>query len=108
MTIEQVFTEIVKERAYQQRKFGLDKQQSLPGFIAIMRSELREADEAWIKNKADPRQSPLEEILQVAATAVACLEKYGCLGSARATDDITDAQVLEERRNASLERFSAR
>ncbi len=86
LTMERVFELIREERAYQDSKYGVDKEQSLAGFIAVLRAELVEAEEGWIKNKVG-RNSPLHEILQVAATAVACLEKYGATGTTISTDD---------------------
>lgn len=78
-----VFEAIIKERNRQNEKFGKDKQQSLPGFIVILENEIAEAKHAWTKNITGKHQTPCEEILQVAATAVACLEKYGRMKRAR-------------------------
>lgn len=83
---EDVYLAVSKERIYQDRKWGL-KQQSVPGFLLIMRKELEEAERAWAKNVQGDRQTVLEEIVQVAATAVACLEKYGVQGLPESTDD---------------------
>lgn len=87
MSRDDVFDAINGERAYQVMKWGKDKQQSIPGFILVMERELLEAKEGWMKSIQTGRHSCLAEILQVAATAVACLEKYGEDGLATSTDD---------------------
>lgn len=84
---EDVYAAIDKERDYQDQKYGVDKGQSLPGFITIMRAELAEAEQGWLKHSIG-RHSALQEIIQLAATCVACLEKYGVDHSAISTDDI--------------------
>jgi len=81
-----VFDAITKERAYQDEKWGSDKPQSLPGFLIILEEELAEVKKGWVKNL----NVDLNEIVQIAAIAVACLEKYGVNGSATATDDISN------------------
>lgn len=86
-----VFEAIAKERKNQDDKWGEDKPQSLPGFLLILESELNEAKLGWTKN-LDGKSAPLNEIVQLAATAVACLEKYGTSGSAIATDDIPNSE----------------
>lgn len=88
-----VFDHIQDERLYQDLKWGAKKPQSLPGYLLIMQSELQEAIDGWMKDREEPRQSTLEEILQVVAVGVACLETYGVRGSAISTNDIS----LEER-----------
>lgn len=86
-TREDVYLAISKERIYQDRKWGAEKPQSVPGFLLIMRKELEEAEKAWLKNVRGDRQTVLEEIVQVAATAVACLEKYGVEGNTVSVND---------------------
>lgn len=76
-----------KEREKQDQQWGEQKPQSLPGFLVILRSELHEAEQGWVKN-VQGRHAPLNEILQIAAVAVACLEKYGVEGTAIATNDV--------------------
>lgn len=88
LTINEVFDQIRIERQYQDEKWGSSKQQSLPGFFAILRAELAEAEHGWLKN-LEGRHAPLNELVQLAATAVACLEKYGVDGSTLSTDDYT-------------------
>lgn len=80
------FRAISAERDYQDAKWGINKPQSLPGFLVVLRQELEEAERGWAKNLND-RSSALAEITQIAAVAVACLEKYGSTGSAVATND---------------------
>lgn len=86
-TRDEVFLAISKERIYQERKWGVDKPQSVPGFILIMRKELEEVEKAWSKNVRGDRQTVLEEIIQVAATAVACCERYGVEGNTISGND---------------------
>jgi hypothetical protein len=93
LTKQQVFDKIITERAYQDRKWGADKPQSLPGYLLILQREVQEAIDGWMKDSSG-RDAPLNEILQVAAVAVACLEQYGTEGSATPTLDIPDAGIL--------------
>lgn len=86
-TRDEVYLAISKERIYQDRKWGENKPQSVPGFFLIMRKELDEAETAWLKNVRGDRQTVLEEIVQVAATAVACLERYGIEGNTVSCND---------------------
>ena len=83
----EVYAAVDKERNHQDDKWGANKPQSLPGFLMVLEKELQEAKDAWVKN-VDGEHAPLNEIVQIAATAVACLEKYGVTGSATATNDI--------------------
>ncbi len=91
LTKQQVYEAITHERNFQDLKFGVDKQQSIAGYLQILRSELGEAERGWIKN-VQGRDSVLSEILQIAAVAVGCLEKYGIMGSATTTDDIPQSK----------------
>lgn len=84
-----IYYAIDNERNHQIAKYGIDKQQSLPGFLLIIERELAEAKEGWIKNHTG-RNSPMHEVLQIAAVCVAAMEKYGTTGSATSTDDIPD------------------
>lgn len=86
LTREQVFAAIVKERGRQDTKFGADKQQSVAGFLLVLEAELQEAKDGWKNGRID-EHAPLNEILQVAAVAVACLEKYGVSGNVVPADD---------------------
>jgi len=82
LTFGQVMDEIKKERQRQDAKYSTleEKQQTVAGFILILRSELAEAEAGWMKN-VEGKHSSLAEILQVAAVAVACLEQYGIEGN---------------------------
>ena len=87
----EVYSAINKERDHQDNKWGINKPQSLPGFLVVLEKELQEAKDAWVKN-VEGEHAALNEIVQIAATAVACLEKYGVTGSAIATNDIPNNQ----------------
>lgn len=78
---------VAQERVYQIGKYGIDKQQSLPGFFTIIRKELMEAEAAWFRSTPSGRESPLAGITQVAASAVACIQKYGATGCTVSTND---------------------
>lgn len=86
-TRDDVYLAVSKERIYQDRKRGENKPQSVPGFLLIMRKELEQAETAWLKNVRGDRQTVLEEIVQLAATAVACLERYGVEGNTVSCND---------------------
>lgn len=86
LTREEVYAEIDKEREYQFNKWG-DKPQSLPGYLIILKKEIDEAIDGWMKNSTG-RNAPLNEVVQVAAVAVACLEQYGCDGITYNTLDL--------------------
>lgn len=88
LTTHQVFDTILNELDKQDKKWGSNKPQSLPGFMLIIQKELDEATLGWVKN-IDGDHAPLNELVQVAAVAVACLRRYGVDGSAVATDDIS-------------------
>lgn len=90
-TKQQVFEAIVAERARQDEKWGVDRVQSLPGFLLVMESELEEAKRGWQKN-LNGKSAPLNEVVQLAAVCFACLEAYGLTGNAIATADIPDPQ----------------
>lgn len=79
---------ISTELDYQDDKWG-SKEQSLPGYLLIMKKEIDEAIEGWMKN-APGRNSPLHEIVQVVAVGIQCLEQYGTTGCTINTNDIRD------------------
>ena len=62
------------EREHQRRKYG-DRPHTIIEWIAIMRSELAEAEEAWLKSQGDDKA--LNEINQAVATGVACMTEHG-------------------------------
>lgn len=82
LTFEEVMVKVRQERQHQDVKWGTleQKQQSIPGYLVVLQSELDEARAGWMKN-VPGRDSALAEILQVAAVAVACLEQYGAEGN---------------------------
>ena len=82
LTLDEVFDKIREERVYQDKKWGpLDRKgQSLAGFLLILRKELEEAEDGWMKN-VEGRNSALAEVVQVAAVAVAMLQQYGFEGN---------------------------
>jgi len=75
-TREQVWAAIERERAYQDKKWGtLDAHPHQFGaWLAILRRELREALDAWCSAHGDA--GALEELLQVASVAFACLTQH--------------------------------
>lgn len=79
---DEIFAAIAAERDYQDKKWGpLDrKEQTLAGFLLILRKELEEAEAGWMKN-VQGRDSALGEIVQIAAVAVAALQQYGLEGN---------------------------
>lgn len=83
---DKVFYAIMEERKRQDEKWGADKPQSLPGFLLILEAELNEAKLGWLKDLSG-KSAPLNEIVQLAAVAVACLERYGVKGTAWSTND---------------------
>lgn len=87
----EVFEVIAQERYYQDIKWGADKPQSLAGYLLVIERELKEAKEGW--NKDLPGKSaPLNELVQVAAVVVACLQRYGTTGNTVSTNDIPAPQ----------------
>ena len=87
-----IFNAINIERANQDIKWGPDKPQSLPGYILCLESELEEIKRGWVKNLPG-KSAPLNEMVQLAALAVACLERYGTTGNTISTNDIPDPQL---------------
>lgn len=77
---------IAAEREYQDRRWGKDKPQSLPGLMLVMRKELEEAEMGYLKD-LQGRSSALHELTQVVATGIVALQKYGTEGNVFATDD---------------------
>lgn len=64
------------ERQYQDAKWGTPDEHphDVGGWLTIMRCELREAEEAWMKGTdADA----LREILQVSSVGVAAMQQHG-------------------------------
>lgn len=76
MDIEHVFGAIARERAYQDEKRGTATQRSLSiaEYLLIADAELSEAKAAMHRER---HRQALEELLQVIAVGVACLETHG-------------------------------
>ena len=75
-----IYAAIDRERQYQQSKRPASHQNGheIPGWLAIMRAELAEAEEAWVRGDGAPANTvSLCEILQVIATGIAALEQHG-------------------------------
>lgn len=73
----QVVLTMLDEREYQSAKYGTidERQVPLPGYLVIMRAELAEADEGYIRGHDDTMAR--DEVRQVGAVAFACLEQLG-------------------------------
>lgn len=104
--LKNVVAAITNELMHQDNKWGSGRPQSLAGYLLILRSEIDEAINGWMKN-AEGRNAPLAEVVQVAAVAIRCLEDYGTRGNARPTRDVTETEMAEERREQSRARFGA-
>lgn len=72
-----IYAAIDRERAYQDRKRPRSAPLSLPGYFLVARTELEEAERAWVTGDGRVPPDALCELLQVAAVAVAALEAYG-------------------------------
>lgn len=73
-----VFHAVDNERVYQDMKHGpiREKPHTVGGWLLLIESELNEAKEAAIKG-GKGRNAVMQEILQVAATAIAAIEQHG-------------------------------
>lgn len=71
-----VIPAIARERDYQDSKYGPieTRPHTVGDWLVIIEAELDEAKRCWIKDGDD---SALLEILQVAATAAACMQEHG-------------------------------
>lgn len=81
-----IIAAIDRERAYQDNKWGTIQEHphDVAAWILIMRSELAEAEQGWVKGNGD--RDALAEILQVIAVGVACLEQHGVVEREEAND----------------------
>lgn len=81
-SFEEVVEKIRQEREYQNSKWGTVEEhpQSIPGYLLVIRKELEEAENGWMKNVSG-RDSAMAEILQIAAVAVAAMEQHGFEGN---------------------------
>lgn len=69
-----IYEAVSRERDYQDKKYGANRPHELPGWMLIMRKELIEAEDAWMKGT---HEECLCEMLQVVAVGIAALEQYG-------------------------------
>lgn len=74
----EVFTAVAEERVFQDAKHGHpdDNPHTIGAWILVLEAELAEAKLACIKG-GEGRNNVISEIIQIAATAVACLEQHG-------------------------------
>jgi|GEM_PF-6811793 len=72
-----VFNEIFKEIDYQNEKWGEQhiRSQTVEGHLLVLRKELQEAEDGWMKNLTG-RNSVESEITQVAAVAIQALINF--------------------------------
>lgn len=73
---EALLEAIKQERAYQDANWGPlseQKPKSLAGWLTIIEAELDESRQGWVKSAGN--NAALEELLQVAATWVACISQ---------------------------------
>lgn len=72
-----VYIAVSRERAYQDHKWGTIQEHphTVGEWLLIAEHELQEAKEAWCTGRGDA--GALEELLQVIAVGVACLEQHG-------------------------------
>lgn len=75
--IGEIFDAIIKERKHQDEKWGSIEEHphTVREWIAIMKKEVEESEEAYFDRPADPIM--LSEVLQAVAVGVACLEQHG-------------------------------
>lgn len=80
-SLPSVIAAINKEIAYQDKKFGKEhnRSQTVEGHLLIMRKELQEAEDGWMKN-ATGRNSVEMEIVQVVAVGVQALNNIVTIG----------------------------
>lgn len=73
---KEVATAIEEERCYQDGKWGTPDEHphDVGAWVTIMRCELREAEDAWMKGTDD---DALAEIVQVVAVGFAALQQHG-------------------------------
>lgn len=87
LSFEEAVADVREERDHQIKKYK-DQPQSLPGFLLILQQEIKEAVDGWMSGVNTGRDSPLHEVRQIAATAIACLERYGSTGITVNTNDV--------------------
>jgi len=77
---DEVYAAIDREREHQRRKWGTleNKGHTVGEWLLVIEGELAEAKKAWTDAKGD--EECLREIVQVAASAVACMEQHRPVG----------------------------
>jgi hypothetical protein len=75
----EVYAAVSDERVYQERKWGTIEEHphEVGGWLTIMRKLLTNAETAWVTSRGDI--GALEEIRQVVAVGVACMEQHGAI-----------------------------
>lgn len=73
---EHIWAALLRERAFQDAKYGLlsEKPHEIPTWIVIMRRELQEAEDAWLK-LGDVEA--MKELLQAVAVGIAAIQQHG-------------------------------
>lgn len=71
--LKEIVPAIIRERFHQEEKYPEEKRE-IASFIMAMRAEMEEVEQAWSKGCIEDMT---EEILQVIAVGVACLEQFG-------------------------------
>lgn len=93
LTMVDVLEAVDREIAYQDGKWGPDKEQSLAGYLLIMQVEIEAAIKGWQFNLHD-RHSALSNVLQTVTVGLRCLQTYGVSGCAQATNDVVPPAPL--------------
>jgi hypothetical protein len=71
-----IYGAILREREYQEKKRGPNHRLDVGAWLVVLKCELQEAEQEWVKKHPDD-SAALCEILQVCAVCVACLEQHG-------------------------------
>ncbi len=86
-----VYNAIDKERNHQIEKWGLERDLSILQYVKVLLLEVEEVLDGLEKNDQRPRSTALEEMTQVAAVAVACLEHHGLKGNVSVENKILES-----------------
>lgn len=86
LSFDQAVDVVRTKRQKQDQKFGVDKPQSLAGFMLILQHKINEATHNWYQGNIETND-PLSSIVDIAAVAIACIEKYGDKGNTISTND---------------------
>jgi hypothetical protein len=82
----EVLSCIRQEWERQDARWGPSKQQSLPGYLAIIEYRLVQAKLGWLRGLRG-RDSALAGIAQAVSVGLRCLKQYGITGNTVATND---------------------